>query len=295
MVKADAGISVLAQAAGLLDIEDDAEQPEDDDGHVSSTIGYAVGNGSMSRNKDDNNKRLGCDAPYANGGASLGVHPESRYAFHHTRNPTAGPAATTVDYRQPYITHDHHNQNQPRGVGGPTIDHGSTPPGSASPLPGGEMSGGATAGDDAHSCNGGGYRGRGGKGNDVASAFAVGAVDTVCTNTSGIGSSSSYSAYYDGRGRGGVGGGGGDGGSRNSFGEGGGGGGRLRPEWTPAVPGPPDSSALPSRSRWFVGPGGAHRRSLESVPGPWRPYWRGEDTMELEDRGEAAVRFSTKR
>lgn len=34
------------------------------------------------------------------------------------------------------------------------------------------------------------------------------------------------------------------------------------------------ASASP-RSGWYVGPDGAYRQGLGAVPGPWRPYWRG--------------------
>lgn len=69
-----------------------------------------------------------------------------------------------------------------------------------------------------------------------------------------------YGRGGGGRGVGG-GGGGGDGGERGS----------PRRVATEASP----------RSGWYVGPGGAYRRGLGSIPGPWRPYWKGQDGFAL--------------
>lgn len=120
-------------------------------------------------------------------------------------------------------------------------DHGSTPPGSASPPPSGGSAGGATAaGEDVPSFGGGG----GGNGQAFASAFALGTGETVRTGEQG------YRDGCSGGDRGGTGGAGG------------------------AVAGGGGGSPL-QRPGWLVGPGGVQqRRSLQSVPGPWRPYWK---------------------
>lgn len=123
-----------------------------------------------------------------------------------------------------------------RHHGGGVPDHGSTPPGSASPPPSGGSVGGMTAaaGDGAASFGGGNG------GPAFASAFALGTGETVRTGEHGYG-------YCDG------------GGSSSGGGAVAGGGG-----------GPPLQ-----RPGWIVGPGGVQqRRSLQSVPGPWRPYWK---------------------
>lgn len=125
-------------------------------------------------------------------------------------------------------------------------DHGSTPPGSASPPPGGGSSGGMTAagaGGGAPYFGGGG--GGGGNAQAFASAFALGTGETVRTGEQG---------YRDGSGSG-----------SGSGGQGGTGG---------AVAGSGGGPPL-QRPGWLVGPGGVQqRRSLQSVPGPWRPYWK---------------------
>lgn len=119
-------------------------------------------------------------------------------------------------------------------------DHGSTPPGSASPPPSGGSAGGMTvaAGDGAASFGGGNG------GQAFPSAFALGTGETVRTGEQGYRDGSSSSRGDPGGGAGGaVAGGGG---------------------------GPPLQ-----RPGWIVGPGGVpQRRSLQSVPGPWRPYWK---------------------
>lgn len=89
-------------------------------------------------------------------------------------------------------------------------DHGSTPPGSASPISYVPFSGGTSA---AVPSSGGGGCGGGGR--------------------------------------------------KVSYGSGGGGAASTR-----------SSASSSKRSHWYVGPGGVQRQSLESVPGPWRPYWR---------------------
>lgn len=82
-----------------------------------------------------------------------------------------------------------------------------------------------------------------GNGQTFASAFAVGAGEIIRTGEQG---------YRDGGGSGG-----GDQGGPGGAVAGGGGGPPLQ------------------RPGWLVGPGGVQqRRSLQSVPGPWRPYWK---------------------
>lgn len=188
-------MSVLAQAAGLLDIQDSVE--EDGSGSVRSYSDNSSSNESFAR-------------PYG-------------------RLPGGG-------YR-------HYG-----GSGVP--DHGSTPPGSASPPPSGGSAGGVTAaaGDGTGSFGGG-------NGQAYASAFALGAGETVRTGEQG---------YRD-DGSGGVGGVG-------SAVAGGGGGPPLQ------------------RPGWIVGPGGVQqRRSLQSVPGPWRPYWKDSSGGGGEDCVNAAA------
>eukprot|EP00903_Cladosiphon_okamuranus_P011636 g10945.t1 len=137
-----------------------------------------------------------------------------------------------------------------RHHGGGVPDHGSTPPGSASPPPSGGSAGGMTAaaGDGAAS-----FDGSSNGGPAYASAFALGTGETVHTGEHGYG-------YRDG-------------GSSSSSSSSSGGG---------AIAGGGGGPPL-QRPGWIVGPGGVQqRRSLQSVPGPWRPYWKdsnGEDCV----------------
>lgn len=232
-------MSVLAQAAGLLDIEGSAE--EDGNGSLRS-----YNNSSSSLSGGDGGGGVGETRRNVSNNSNGMV--DCRSSFGSSHGSSSYPYGGVRGHR-----HHHHNGSVP--------DHGSTPPGSATPPPcGGAASGGvAAAGDDPSF--GGGDRNV----NPEACAFAVGTGETVCTNKHG---------YHGG-------GGGGGGGGKSAYGEEGGGGDRVTPQWAAssavsnARGAPPSSSS--QRPGWFVGPGGVQRRSLESVPGPWRPYWRGED------------------
>ena len=295
MSGAEAGMSVLAQAAGLLDIEDAVEEDANLSGsysdnssngvHYADEAGSSAGPGSRSTTSSGSrgggggggggvgggSSRSGCgsgSSSSSSGGSggrfrSSHCHNDSAVDYHHHRHhPTAS--------HQPHQTHHH---------GGGGIDHGSTPPGSASPLPSGAASGGGVTAGDAPPCNGeGSGGGDSGDGSSItestARAFAVGAGDTV--PTSGAVGRSRPGFYGTDFGRDG-----GGGGMSSYGGEGAGGGCRVTPQWASASGS--SRPASPPTSRWFVGPGGVHRRSLGSVPGPWRPYWRGESSAEAGD------------
>lgn len=160
---------------------------------------------------------------------------------------------------------------------GRMMDHGSTPPGSVSPPPYASASGGSDAavggggGGGSGSCGAGGggrgrrggtarhegWRGCGGSGLDASSSpprgdDTVKAGDVVRPR-------------------------------RSSRGLGDGQGGALASAPTGESMSPPPPSSLSSTpgsrtSHWrTMGP---CRRGLGAVPGPWRPYWRGEEGAE---------------
>ncbi|CAM9359125.1 unnamed protein product [Ectocarpus sp. 13 AM-2016] len=148
MARAEAGMSVLAQAAGLLDIEDSVEAA---DGNSNSVGGG--GGGDAGRNGPDANVMLAtdlvdCRSNFGGSGGGGG----GRYAGqYYGRLQTNG-----------------HNGNA-------FIDHGSTPPGSASPPPSGPASGGGGSAAGGASSNGGTGGGCGGRTAGTADAFPVGA------------------------------------------------------------------------------------------------------------------------
>lgn len=146
MARAEAGMSVLAQAAGLLDIEDSVEAA---DGNSNSS-GGGGGGCDTGRNGPDANVMpatdlVDCRSNFGGGGGG-------RYAGqYYGRLQTNG-----------------HN-------GAAFIDHGSTPPGSASPPPSGPASGGGGSAAGGASSYGGTGGGCGGRTAGTADAFPVGA------------------------------------------------------------------------------------------------------------------------
>lgn len=254
MARAEVGMSVLAQAAGLLDIEGSAEEESNDNSSSLSGGDSSGGYGGETRRNAPKNTHgmVDCRSSFGSSHGSS-AHPYGRVHNHHHLN---------------HLNHLNHNGSVP--------DHGSTPPGSATPPPcGGAASGGVMAAGEAPPFGGG----VNGNVNAEARAFAVGAHETTRMNTQGYG-------------------GGGGGGGKSSYGEEGGGGDRVTPQWavSPALssaqgaPAPSSSSSSSSqRPGWFVGPGGVQRRSLQSVPGPWRPYWRGEDGSNKDSAAAAAA------
>ncbi|CAM9601138.1 unnamed protein product [Ectocarpus sp. 4 AP-2014] len=191
MARAEAGMSVLAQAAGLLDIEDSVEAA--DGNSNSSGGGGGRGGCDAGRNGPDANVMLATDLVdcRSNFGGSGG-------------GDGGGGGRYAGQYCSRLQTNGHN--------GAAFIDHGSTPPGSASPPPSGHASGGGGSAAGWASSYGGTGGGCGGRTVGTSDAFPVGARGASSAgDATSIGRNSEY--YH--------------GGGKTSFGGGRGGGGRA--------------------------------------------------------------------
>lgn len=328
-------MSILAQAAGILELESErrlansATAHNSNDSHresmadnlrsVNVDTRTGEGEGVEREDEDDADRR-----------ASNSLDHHGYYHHHHNINPSNRSSASTAAAATAAV-HLGGGGSRSSAYVCNVVDHGSTPPGSASPPPdssapggagvaagigeggavgfgGGGGGGGATSGvwnshpSPATDAGGSAFgasryssgRGRVGGSTDsqdpsVAMGFAVARGDTVTVSTH-HGSASYPPLYhqgedqqhrprYDGHGYGedldghGVGlrnGGGGDSGGADDG---------LQYGVEGEVGAPPgwSNEARSSRPGWYSGPGGAYQRGLGSVPGPWRPYWKGRD------------------
>lgn len=321
-----AGMSILAQAAGILELKFGERIDEDDESATLSRFdsinltGGGKGRGEPTKDGSDGGIYGGGDG---GAGRNFRTNNNNRNGKHNDKN-----SSNSSRGRFTPITKRPINTTMTRTI----IGHGSTPPGSASPPPdastpggagvavggGGEggaaraTSGGAggggwsvkPSGGEASDVRGGGRRGGGdrgpGSGKDpmVATAFALPPGETVSVSThhgftSYPGNSSRHQHPETGSSNGGQ-----DGDNNGSFGfdhgfsdsggfggakayhSGGGGGGERGSQHFAS-----SSSSASPRSGWYVGPDGAYRRGLGSVPGPWRPYWKGEEGFAVGNGG----------
>ncbi|CAM9169183.1 unnamed protein product, partial [Sphacelaria rigidula] len=214
---AEAGMSILAQAAGILELESERR----------------LANSATAHNSNDTSN-------------SLDHH--GYYHHHHNINPSNRSSASTAAAATAAV-HLGGGGSRSSAYVCNVVDHGSTPPGSASPPPDSSAPGGAGVAAGIGEGGAVGFGGGGGGG---------GATSGVWNSHPSPATDAGGSAF--GASRGGA----DDGLQYGVEGEVG-----APPGWS--------NEARSSRPGWYSGPGGAYQRGLGSVPGPWRPYWKGRD------------------